>query len=90
MTIFITQKHIDEGVRRHSASRPVALAIEEATGTLVTAVGPSQILWGDIGGWLEGSASEYWMETPLAVREFMERFDSKLPVEPITFELEAA
>jgi len=90
MTISITQKHIDEGVRNHSASRMVALAIEEATGTLVTAVGRLQILWGDVGGWLEGSACKYWMKTPPAVREFLDRYDSELPVEPISFELKAA
>ncbi|KKN40303.1 hypothetical protein LCGC14_0734600 [marine sediment metagenome] len=89
MSISITQKLIDEGVRKDCNACPTAKAIEDATG-LPARVTSATIHWGDVGGCFEGSAYKYRMDTPPAVREFLDRYDEGLPVEPISFELKAA
>ena len=93
MKITVTQSDINQGALQHSVFRPIARAVERATGNLAARVGYLEICWGDVGGWLEGSAYKYRMKTPAVVCEFMRRlslfiFDSGLPVEPFTFELE--
>jgi len=85
MTIPITQKHIDEGERKSCQSGPVALAIRDATGVAFVRAYPFSIHWGHFGMFCPEK-----MKPPPAVREFMDRYDSELPVEPISFELEAA
>ena len=88
--ISVTQKHIDEGVQKSCDSNPVALAIAEATGAPSDAFN-DWILWGPSSNIEErGFAFKYSTKTPSAVREFMDRYDEGLPVEPISFELKAA
>ena len=89
MTISITQKHIDAGVPGSCDNHPVALAVRESTGMLCIA-NTNAIEWGQRDALRCGYPHEHYMCTPSAVREFMDRYDEGLPVEPISFELEAA
>ena len=77
MTITITQKHIDAGVRGSWCKCPIALAIKEKG------------KWYHAGKrWLLVNDVDY--ATPPVVHKWMDRFDEGLPVEPMSFELEAA
>lgn len=86
MTISITQKHIDEGGREHCGNSPIARAIKEATKSNEVFVGHYGIGYEREHGYFK----HVMPKTPPTVREFMDRFDEGLPVEPFTFELEAA
>ena len=87
MIITLSQKHIDEGVKQDCHHCPAALAIAEATGEEFVEVATA-IRWGEdptgSGGW----KWKHRVSTPPILREFMDRYDSGLLVEPITFELE--
>ena len=89
MKITLTQKHIDEGVLQNPAFCPAALAIKEATGEELVEVATA-IRWGEDWTGDESWKWKYRVSTPSIVREFIHRFDSGLPVEPITFELEGS
>ena len=86
MKIPLTQKHIDDGVKGSCGWCPAALAINDATGGNKVSVDPKRTCWGTKpnGHW------KHCIDTPPAVREFLDRYDSGLPVEPFEFELEAA
>ncbi len=86
MIISITQKLIDEGVRKDCNSCPTAKAIENSTGCEWVSVYSDKIYWGTP----HVAEDFYSMPTPPAIREWMDRYDSGLLVGPISFELEAA
>ena len=82
MIITLSQKHIADGVRNSCKHCPAALAIKEGADVEYASVGPDTLSFGCLQDRIYNS------DTPPNVRIFMTCFDSGLPVEPITFELE--
>lgn len=87
LTVTVTQKHIDKGVRGACAACPIALAL--------TAQHKDRGRWGVGCGkvWtydlVDGEArNTRFYELPKPAREFINAFDGNKPVAPFTFELE--
>lgn len=76
MKINVKQDDIKRGTRFTPTICPIALAIKRATRRKVSAG----------CGWIVFANGEYY-NTPHEVRLFMDRYDSRLPVEPFTFDL---
>ena len=85
MKITVTQKQIDEGVPGSGKNSPVAKAIAEKTNDEERYAEVSIL---GIFYYVDGI--HYRVDIPPAVREFIDRFDSGLPVEPFTFELKGS
>ena len=86
MRVNVTQKDIDEGVRRSSCECPIALALKRVTQAPYITVGHSYARWGaamrDPGvkyGWFPSTASQ-----------FVADFDNDGVGKPFSFELEEA
>lgn len=85
ITVEVTQRNIEEGIRLSCAGCPVALAMNRATG----------LEW-SISGWqmmafrkLEKDALQtYALVTPPIARAFISAFDIGRPVEPFSFDLD--
>ena len=84
MLIRVTQEHIDKGVRDDCRQCPVALAIQEATKSIVDVL-PMYCQFTYISDW-PGKA----VNLPIEVTEFIKGFDSEGFGLPFTFELDHA
>ena len=78
MKINVTLKHISEGKPNCAPWCPIALAIQEATG-----------LPGSVGCTIYFVDNRAYMSSP-EMKQFVDRFDRGLPVEPFTFEVPIA
>lgn len=82
MKIFVTQEHIDNGIRLEGNACPVALALMEATGLYREDIDidRSRIL-----------AGSYRFKSPPSVSEFVDKFDGEADCEnncePFEFEI---
>jgi hypothetical protein len=81
MLIEVKQKHIRKGVRGNMCNCPIALAVEEVTGTRAE-VACSIAVWPANG---EGENSVY--RVTRSCDRFMEKFDNGKKVKPFKFRL---
>lgn len=75
-TIEVTKEDILQGARRDGLFCPVAIAARRSLGIPV-AVSYTIMLWGEFGAVL-----------PKKATDFIKCFDDRIPVSPLTFEIE--
>lgn len=80
--IKVTQKHIDEGVRVDPQCCPIALAICEQLALL--SVNDVSVAGTRI------RVRDRFISIPSVAKDFVNKYDSWLPVSPFEFELEGA
>ncbi len=76
-TIEVTEQDITHGKRKQCEECPIALAMHRATDEH----------W-SVGTKLDRCRDGFSIKTPLSACEFITDFDSSLPVQPFTFEIE--
>lgn len=81
MLIEVTLRDIRDGVPEWSCRCPVALAIARATGCWPVIVRVDEVEWVDADG------KRHVVPLPPELAEFIDRFDRRKRVGPLTFEL---
>ena len=84
MKISVTEQDIKKGFVGECRACPIALAIERATGRVGVAVARTYVNLGEI----RATGYHDLADLPESARSFIQRFDSRNPVEPFEFELE--
>lgn len=83
MKVFVTQKHIGNGLKRDCIRCPAALAILEQCQVDKVEVGGIFIKY-----WKEGGPLSNSLEIPSHLSQFIQNFDEGEPVAPIDFEID--
>ncbi len=83
MKVFITQEHIDKGVKSNCTECPTALAILEQCEVDTIEVGS---LWVEVRR--NCALCPYELDMPSSLKRFIEKFDDGKLVTPIEFEID--
>ena len=89
MIIEVTEKHIEDGIRKNCEHCPVALAVREATGSrsALVSVYPYDEEHTEIELHIPGDKIRR-IRAPKIVDSFASSFDKGIEVHPFTFELD--
>jgi hypothetical protein len=85
LLIKVTQKHINNGIKELCSQCPVALALKDAIPEAIIVKAFEYRLV-----YLTKNKVCYQAPSPNSVRDFINRFDASLSVEPFEFEVEFA